>query len=619
MIVKMKKISVVMFDSDRKQNVNQLEELGLLHVETRKNPGEEYAELKNRRSILAKALALLPADEKDKNAGQKTDSKSVSLDTAYEYSKRIIAKNNELKQTTDHKKQLLKFIEGIEIWGDFLPEDLESFKSYGVNIRLGSVPVKKLKQFGEYNEAVVLGRNKKQAFLVLLDEKPALENEDNFTPYEIPDKSLSMYRKELRDLESTLIKIQQELYSLHNHRAFLVESLAYLDRKLEFSAVYHSMAEDGELAVSTGYAPLDKTGKIEAFARKAGWALMISDPDPEDNVPTLVRNKKAIGIIKPVFSLMGTVPGYRENDISFMFLLFFSLFFAMIIGDGAYGMIILLSSLTGIIVKAIRRQPVPDTLFLLLVMGFTTVIWGTVTGTWFGSKELSMIPWLKQFVIDSIYSHNQNSEENVKYFCFILGTVHITIAHLWNIIKGIRQRIGLKIVAQFGWLSLVIGLFWLVLNLVLDAEKFKLPVYAMPMIIGGIGAVILFGNQEGNFFKGIAKGFSGLITTVLDGIGSFSDIISYIRLFAVGLASVEIAKSFNAMAQAAGASFPDGTIYRIIIPALILFAGHTLNLGMGALSVIVHGVRLNMLEFSGHLGMEWTGFEYKPFGRKEII
>ncbi|MCG8481101.1 MAG: V-type ATP synthase subunit I, partial [Spirochaetales bacterium] len=130
---------------------------------------------------------------------------------------------------------------------------------------------------------------------------------------------------------------------------------------------------------------------------------------------------------------------------------------------------------------------------------------------------------------------------------------------------------------------------------------------------GGLAAVFLFGSQQegSGFFAGILRGLGGFITTALDGISAFSDIISYIRLYAVGLASLAIAEAFNGMAQGIGASM-DGAV-GAIAAALVLFLGHTLNLAMGALSVVVHGVRLNMLEFSGHLGMEWTGVEYAPF------
>ncbi|HCJ94359.1 MAG TPA: ATPase, partial [Sphaerochaeta sp.] len=125
----------------------------------------------------------------------------------------------------------------------------------------------------------------------------------------------------------------------------------------------------------------------------------------------------------------------------------------------------------------------------------------------------------------------------------------------------------------------------------------------------GFVLVVLFGAQGPGipFGKGLAGGAAGLFTTFLNSISAFSNIISYIRLFAVGMASLAIAQSFNSMAS--------GLLEGYALPAgiLILVIGHGLNLIMALLSVVVHGVRLNLLEFSGQLGMEWTGFTYDPF------
>jgi V/A-type H+-transporting ATPase subunit I len=128
------------------------------------------------------------------------------------------------------------------------------------------------------------------------------------------------------------------------------------------------------------------------------------------------------------------------------------------------------------------------------------------------------------------------------------------------------------------------------------------------LVAAGILLVVIFGEQKGKFIKGLFTGLAKLPLSLLDSISSFSDIISYVRLFAVGLATVAVAANFNSIAAEVGFGIPSG-----LISAFILFFGHTLNIIMGAMSVIVHGVRLNMLEFSGQLGMEWSGVPYKPF------
>jgi V/A-type H+-transporting ATPase subunit I len=309
-----------------------------------------------------------------------------------------------------------------------------------------------------------------------------------------------------------------------------------------------------------------------------------------------------------VFQLLGTVPGYREIDISFFFLLFFAFFFAVIIGDAGYGLVLL--SGTIFFIRRWRRpgRETPNALLLMLLLSLCTVAWGALTGTWFGSVTLASQPWLSWMTVPAIASFNPRSSEAIKYICFITGTIHIAIAHLWNFIRQSREKPFIRSLAQLGWLFLVLGLYYLVLSLVLSSERFPLPAFATWLIGAGLAMIIVFSRQEGRFFHGIVMGVANLLTTFLNGISAFSDIISYIRLFAVGLATVEIAKSFNAMA----AGMAHGVV-GIVLASLVLLLGHSLNLAMGALSVIVHGVRLNMLEFSGHLGMEWTGRPYKPF------
>jgi V/A-type H+/Na+-transporting ATPase subunit I len=161
--------------------------------------------------------------------------------------------------------------------------------------------------------------------------------------------------------------------------------------------------------------------------------------------------------------------------------------------------------------------------------------------------------------------------------------------------------------ADIGWLVMIDALYFLVLMLVINAS-INMTVVSI-VIASGFLLVVLFSAQGPGipFLKGLAGGAAGLFTTFLNSISAFSNIISYIRLFAVGMASLAIAQSFNNMAS--------GLLQGFALPAgiLVLVIGHGLNLVMALLSVVVHGVRLNLLEFSGQLGMEWTGVVYDPF------
>ena len=347
---------------------------------------------------------------------------------------------------------------------------------------------------------------------------------------------------------------------------------------------------------------------------------MLCDPNNDDQVPTLVKSPPVIRLIQPVFRMMGILPGYHEPDISFYFLSFLSIFVAMILGDAAYGLIIL--ALSAIVF--FKTKKMTDTIRLIAIFGLATLVWGTVTGTWFSSLALVRDTPLKNFVIPAIATYQEElfPEYVVKMAVFpndtldatamtmwislFLGIVMISIARIQNFI---RRLPSLAAIAQLGWLAIVIALYWLIMNIVLQLEPLAIIMdMAFPMIVGGLLVILVFGGQERghSFGWGLIQGFKGLLTNLLNTIGAFGDIISFIRLFAVGLVGVALAQSFNAMA-------PKGGGFAVIAAIVVLVFGHSLNLMLNALSVLVHGVRLNILEFSGHLDMEWTGFDFEPF------
>ena len=190
-------------------------------------------------------------------------------------------------------------------------------------------------------------------------------------------------------------------------------------------------------------------------------------------------------------------------------------------------------------------------------------------------------------------------------FCFSIGVVQLALACIMNIKRKFTER-SLGWLADVGWLLSISSLYLLVLNLVIG-ESMNLLVVGCIVGVGFI-MVILFGGMEAgkSFSKGLKAGLGSAFTVFLNTISAFGNIMSYIRLFAVGMASLAIAQSFNGMA----AGF-DGVL--VIVGAIIMIVGHVLNIVMGFLSVVVHGVRLNLLEFSGQLGMEWSGIAYDPF------
>ena len=370
-------------------------------------------------------------------------------------------------------------------------------------------------------------------------------------------------------------------------------------------------SENGLVWLS-GYIPEADTSAFVETAKAHNWAYSLQDVDPDDEkVPAKVRYSKISRLIEPVFAILGTVPGYREYDISFWFLAFFTLFFAMIIGDAGYGLLFLL----GTAGYTIKTKKTSNATLLLFVLSVATIVWGSITGTWFGLEGAMKVPFLKALVLPGFANYPEYfgltatvAQNNVMKFCFSIGAIQLALACIMNIRRKLTEK-NLSWLADLGWLMSVCSLYFVVLYLVIG-QQVNLPIVGA--IVGaGFLLVVLFGGMAPGktFAQGLKAGVGDAFTVFLNTISAFGNVMSYIRLFAVGMASLAIAQSFNNMA--AGFKGP-----LMVAGIAIMVIGHALNIVMGFLSVVVHGVRLNLLEFSGQLGMEWSGTAYDPFRKR---
>jgi V/A-type H+/Na+-transporting ATPase subunit I len=612
MIAAMKKVSVVTLKSQQDESLHALRDLGVLHVFADHGDTDRGERLREESTAIDRALTTIPAGGHEA-AEESPVQGGEAVDQALGIAARSQAISDELAQLADERDRLNRELERFAPWGGIDPERIATLADAGIKVGLYETPRDGADELiAALPHALVISRGKTVVRVVGI-ATPGETLPEDYDTVPLPTLSTDEMERRVTEARARSEELEGELAQLTKDRPVLLAATKQLSIAFEYVGVLAAMDTEKELAWVTGFIPADRVDTVRQAAAAHGWGVVIRDPDPEEQVPTEIRNPKPIAIIKPVFDLLGTIPGYREMDISFFFLIFFVVFFAMIIGDGGYGLILLV----GTIFAATRGKRAGKTpgagTVLMIVLSSATVAWGAITGNWFGYAPFAKLPVLRDLVIPSISIDNEASTQAIQYMTFVIGTIHLSIAHVWNFLRSVRLKPRIAALEQLGWLSMVLGLYYLVLQLVLDPALYPMPDFALPMVVGGFAAVVIFGQQESgtNFFVGVGKGFANLITTALDGISAFSDIISYIRLFAVGLASLAIAEAFNSMAGGIDASL--GGAGGAVAAGLVLFLGHSLNLAMGALSVVVHGVRLNMLEFSGHLGMEWTGVEYSPF------
>ena len=644
MIVPMKKVSFVVTNDSKKDALKKLRTLGVVHLEQIYGSSEKLSQLKETNNQLEEVLMLLSDIKYDKKT---VEQKKLSSSNVVEKVTQIIELNETKKNYVEELSTATRELERLAAWGGFNPDDFSYLADKGINLIPFECSTDSYKKIPEDVNFVYVNSDKTQVrFLVI--------SEDGSKPESLTSEYLQVLNPEMStaELSESCVKYRKEISSIEKeiqknvcYIQSIKDTMKVFAKDIEFENAYSGMATDAEegteatLAWLTGYVPVEELSIVQKAAKENHWACLADDPAEEDEVPTKLQNNKFVSLIYPVSDFLGTVPGYREYDISSWFLLFFCVFFGMIFGDGGYGLLLVGTALGMFLSNIVKRKSIPAPLYLLLLLGLSTTMWGALTCNWFGLKPELLPESLKPilFSLDWNYISNASSlptnlvTENLQIFCFSLALIHLSIAHLMAIAKNIKSP---KFLGDLGSLLLLWGIFYLVLNMVVNGVRFpfNLDIADVPLALGsnvefaktgisistvmfpliGIGFVLnfVFANYNGSVIESVKESCVNIISVLLGVVNVFSDIVSYIRLWAVGLAGAAIAQTVNEMAG------PTLGGFLIFAGIILLVFGHGLNMVLNVLSVIVHGVRLNTLEFSSHLGMSWSGFSYKPFADK---
>ncbi|MBQ9238421.1 MAG: ATPase [Treponema sp.] len=627
MIVPMKKVSVVLLANERKTALESLRKLGVLHVEELTGASEQLTAFRQALSDAQAALSVLSGIKLPKGATVPT---GLSAERAQSVCESVIAQAARKKELFEKIAAATVELERFSEWGDVDPDDFAYLKGKGISLRLFEIPAGKYASIPEAIDTVLVNTSRKQSRFLLLG---CPEGRPDGLPPEafevaLPHVSTSMLRDEIAACQTALALITDDLAANAVYAPAIRAYAAALEKDVEFENIYAGMGTETDepvaLAWLSGFVPVDAYDSLKECARSNSWALLADDPAEDDAVPTKLKNNRLVSMIYPLTDFLGTVPGYREFDISGWFLLFFAVFFGMIFGDAGYGALIVLGVLGTIIKNAVQGKKWNPGYGLFLLLGLSTVAWGTVTCTWFGLtpeyipaflKQLSLPPISNAYAdqYDGIHSLLTTSQ-NLMLFCFVLAFLQLSIAHLKCIVRNIRS---LKVFGDIGSLFMLWGMCYVVLSLVVNGDVFPLdlvyngiPVGRVAIMLIAVGFVLgfVFSNYAGNIGASVLESCKNIITVILGVVNVFSDVISYIRLWAVGLAGGAISNTVNTMAG----PLASHALLFVAFVALLVF-GHGLNVILNVLSVIVHGVRLNTLEFSTHLGMEWSGYKYAPF------
>lgn len=600
MISKMKKLAFLIYHKDYDTFLEQVRNLGVVHVVTKSQGEAENQDLQATIRLSARyAAAIKLLEGMNVKAADKTSGNA-------DKGEQVLDKLEALQQhdaETNHRIQAIeKEITAMEPWGDFKTESLKRLRDAGYEVGFYICFDKVYDEEWEtqYHAVVINHIGSKVYFVTVtpVTETVSLDVESA----KIADRSLSEIIQEKEKLDAERAETENAMKELAENsipdlKAAQVRTSQLVDfDKVKLSA--DSLAGN-KLMLLEGWAPAENAQQLNDFLKSSEVYYEISDPVPGDNVPIQLNNKGFFKLFEPIMKLY-MLPKYNELDLTPFFAPFFMLFFGLCLGDTGYGLFILLG-ISGyrLIAKSISPSMKPI-LTLVQLLGLSTAICGLLTGTCFGFNLYDInVPFIQKMK-EVIMLDNQQMFN----LSLILGAIQIIFGMT---LKAVNQAI------QFGFKYAISTIGWL-LVLVSTAVAFAAPgVMAMGgtlhlaiLAVGGL-MVYLFNSPGKNIFLNIGL---GLWDTYNMATGLLGDILSYVRLFALGLSGGILAGVFNSLAV--GMS-PDNVIAGPIVMVLIFVIGHSINIFMNVLGAMVHPMRLTFVEFFKNSGYEGGGKEYKPF------
>ena len=599
MIAKMKKLTFLVYHKEYDAFLNHIRDLGVIHVLMKSQGAAENSALQESirwSSRYASAIKFL----------QGLNGTAVHNQGDVLKGKEALLAVETLQQEDQHLSQRLQTAEKelalLEPWGDFDLKNVKRLHDAGYQIGFYLCSDKQFSQewIDKYN-AVVINRVGAKVYFVTITPNHLMVELD-VEAARLPETSLSSLKERLEMIHKEQEQIDTRLKQLaETVIPDLQAAQVDLHAQIEFSKVVLSTdaLADNKLMLLEGWDPSERVEEIKHFLSESEVYYEIAEPKPEENVPICLNNKGFFRLFEPIMRLY-MLPKYNELDLTPFFAPFFMLFFGLCLGDSGYGLFMLLAvTIYRLIAKNITATMKP-VLTLVQLLGVSTMACGLLTGTCFGFNLYEIQLPFFQSLKETISLDNQQMFN----LSLILGGVQIIFG---MILKAVNQSI------QFGFKYAVGTIGWLLI-LVSTAIAFAAPgfmsmggnIHLIFLALGGLMAY-LYNSPDKNIFVNLGL---GLWDSYNMATGLLGDILSYVRLFALGLSGGILASVFNSLAV--GMS-PDNVIAGPIVMVLIFVIGHAINIFMNVLGAMVHPMRLTFVEFFKNAGYEGGGKEYKPF------
>ncbi|MFY9151709.1 MAG: V-type ATPase 116kDa subunit family protein [Prolixibacteraceae bacterium] len=594
MIIPMYKYGFLVFHQEYDDFLNDIQQLGVLHIIEREHPTGKGLTKKNALLVqISRAIQFLEKRNAPANQEQPVQDANGIIALLEQKEETLESLYQELETA---KKELHK----LEPWGDFSPEMLEKLKTNDIHLKFYSLSKKKFTlQFQEKFAPFLIHEDQHSAYFIVIQHANSLLPADT-EELVLPEQSLSELEEQISSIRNKIENINREFDLLAGSSTSILRTEKDRIRSsLEFDRVIlNTQCEcDDRLMILEGWVPQTKKDEIDAYLTKNKVIFTSERATPKDQAPVLLKNGKFSRLFEPIGKIF-SLPAYFELDLTVFFAPFFMLFFGFCLGDAGYGFLFIL----GAGIYKLKASPaIKPYLTLIQFLGLATVLFGFISGTLFGinliETDLKITESIRKFFLDPAGMFN---------LAILLGAVQIIFGLGIKAANQIKQYGFTYGLGTFGWLFIILGS---IVYLILTSRKIIEPNRIFLYLILGAGAflILFFSDPKAGIFSRIGKGVWDIYSTVT---GIFGDLLSYIRLFAIGLSSSILGYVVNDIGLTILHASP---LIGPVLFALFLILGHTLNILISTLGSFVHPMRLTFVEFYKNAGFTGGGKEYKPF------
>ena len=603
MIVRMMKYDIVLFAPERDRFIESLRQTGMVDITTSNwEPTEADRNLLLEVEARTKALAAIDAVDAERKS-----TVTVKAEDAYttysEAQSAIVAAKGDIAR-------LEKSLEEWTPWGDFDTDHLTALAKAGVVIRYfvtsSSTYNKGVAEWSEkYNLSLVSQADNFARFVVIGNGTEEIDVDAQ--ELKAPQMSLSQLAAAVKQAQARIDSAEEVIVACAAHREAIVAELGALKTELQNVKISSSatQAAEGLLLVLEGWAEQSNAPKVDALLDASPNLVYVkSNPTPEDNTPVKLKNNRFARIFELVGN-MYALPKYGTIDLTPFFAPFYMLFFAICLCDAGYGSVILAAGIALLLKGGVKMR---QAALFSTVCGVASVAFGFAANSFFG-MTISDAPLFEDWKFLDFQNQFFYASLGIGIFQILFGmAINIVMT---TITYGFKNALG-----SLGWFLLIFSSCAAGVAGMVGAEWYSFSSVAYMATIGvALVLMLLLNKPSFNIFANFGV---GLWDTYNNITGLLSDLLSYIRLFAIGLSGGVLALVFNSLAMgltgldAGIEQFTVGTVFQIIGASAILLIGHGINLFMSTISSFVHPMRLTFVEFFKNAGFEMGTRAFEP-------